>query len=190
MGAPTMSTATLSSTSSDGRSSRRPSRLFAADVAAAYAEATAAAEHTQEEIVWVALEIGEHLAELGRACEWHQIDGTALGRFTLTGELDDRISFLRLAAPMLVWLGETGQLDARRVCAILESLADAVVECPRSQRVVKRQLDRLRATASTGGEPVAVHDDAQSIAITVEPGAMLAELGPSANAPELPPEVA
>ena len=161
--------------------------MFAADVAAAYAEATAAAEHTQEEIVWVALEIGEHLAELGRACEWHQIDGTALGRFTLTGELDDRVSFLRLAAPMLVWLGETGQVDAQRVCAILESLADAVVECSRSQKIVKRQLDRLRATATSGGEPIAVHDDAQSIAITVEPSAVVPA---SANTPDLPPEVA
>ncbi len=173
-----MDTATRSTPTPAGRarSSRRSGQLYAAEVAAAYAAATAAVDDTQEEILWVTMEIAQHLAERGHAGQWHRIDGVALGRFTLTGDVDDRVCFLRLAAPMLVWLAETRQLDGETVASILESLHAAVASCVRSDRILKRARARLEtAMLELAAVPEPIEADT-TIPIAVEQSAPQAGL--------------
>jgi hypothetical protein len=52
---------------------------------------------------------------------------------------------------MLVWLAENQQMDGARVRVILGAMASALEECPRSRKVVARQIGRLDATVSEEG---------------------------------------
>ncbi len=120
--------------------------LFAMEVGSAFADDMGFIGEQADMARWTALRVGERLAEQGRPGNWHAIDGQDLAVGLMSARPRDREEFVRVLAPMLVWLVQVEVLMPQRVRRILTELRHGVRRCPRARPLVDQALAVLSAT--------------------------------------------
>lgn len=124
--------------------------LFAMEVGSAFADEMGFVGEQADMARWTALRVGERLAERGRPGNWHAIDGQELAVALMTARPRDREEFVRVLAPMMVWLVQVEVLLPRRVRRILGEMRQGLRHCPRSRPLVDQALAVLDATPGVG----------------------------------------